>query len=66
MFQIFVTLDKHQHLTSFVRQTTPVRLNIRPATLKIRLLVILKLLTISSNCMLRLSASQHSIVQLLI
>ena len=38
-------------------------LSIRPATLKIRLLVISKLLTISSNRRLRWSASQHSIVQ---
>jgi len=44
----------------------PSGLNIRPGTLKIRLLVISKLLTISSNCGLRSSASQHSIVQLLI
>jgi len=41
-------------------------LNIRPAMLKIRLLVISKLLTIFSECGLRLSASIHSIVQLLI
>jgi len=41
-------------------------LNIRPATLKIRLLIISKLLTISSNCGLRSSASQHNSVQLLI
>jgi len=34
-------------------------LNIRPETLKIRLLIMLKLLTISSNCGLRSSASQH-------
>jgi len=34
--------------------------------LKIRLLINSKLLTISSNCGLRSSASQHSIVQLLI
>jgi len=36
-------------------------LNIRPATLKIPLLNISKLLTISSNCGLRSSASQASI-----
>jgi len=41
-------------------------LNIRPATLKIRLLVISKLLTISSNCGLRSSAGHDSVVQLLI
>jgi len=39
---------------------------IRLATLKIRLLVISKLQTISSNCGLRSSARQHSITQLLI
>jgi len=39
-------------------------LNICPATLKIRLLVISKLLTISFNCGLRSSATQHSTVQL--
>jgi len=38
-------------------------LSIRPATLKIHLLVISKLLTITSNCGFRSSASQHSIVQ---
>jgi len=26
MFKIFVTVDKHQHLKSFVRQTTFIRL----------------------------------------
>ena len=40
--------------------------NFRPATLKYRLLVISKFVTISSNCGLRSSASQHSIAQLLI
>jgi len=49
MFKIFVTVDKHQRFKSFIRQTTSSGLNIRPATLKIRLLVISKLLIISSN-----------------
>jgi len=44
----------------------PSGLNIRPVTLKILLLVITKLLTISCNCGLRLSASQYSITQFLI
>jgi len=66
MFKIFVTVDKHQRFKSFIRQTTSSGLNIRPATLKIRLLVISKLLIISSNWGLRSDASQHSSVQLLI
>ena len=41
-------------------------LNIRPAAPKIHLLVISKLLTISSNFRLWTSASQHSSLQLLI
>jgi len=49
--------------SSFNSQTVFIRLNIRPATLKIYQL---KLLTISSNSGLRSSPSQHSIVQLLI
>ena len=61
MFKIFVTVDKHQRFKSFIS------LNIRPAMLKIRLLVISKLLTISSNCELLTSANQHKYnVQLLI
>jgi len=68
MFKIFVTVDKHQRFKSFIRQTHLSGLKIRLAMLKIRLLVISKLLTISSNCGLRSSSSQHSRpnVQLLI
>jgi len=52
MFKIFVIVDKYQHFKSFIRQTTFTvsSLNIHQAMLKIRLLVISKLLTITSNC----------------
>jgi len=68
MFKIFVIVDKYQHFKSFIRQTTFTvsSLNIHQAMLKIRLLVISKLLTISSNCGLWSSASHHSTVQPLI
>jgi len=66
MFKIFVTLDKHQHVKYLSVKQHLSGLNIRSATLKIRLLMISKLLNISSNCWLRSSASQHSIVQRLI
>jgi len=68
MFKKFLTVDKHYLFKFFVRQTTSTvsGMEIRPATLKIPLLVISKLLTLSSNCGLRSSASQHGIVQLLI
>jgi len=66
MFKIFVTVDKHQGFKSFTVKRCLSGLNIRPVTLIIRLLIISKLLTISSNCGLQSSASQHSTVQLLI
>jgi len=66
MFKIFVTVDKHQGFKSLTVKWHLSGLNIRPANLKIRLLIISKFLTISSNCRLRSSARQHSIVQLLI
>jgi len=65
MFKIFVTV-KHQPFKSLTVKRQLSGLNVRPATLKIRLLIISKLLTISSNCGLRSSASQHSTVQLFI
>ena len=58
-------VDKHQRFKSF-SQMTSTRLEIRPATLKMPLLVISKLMTISSNCGLPSSASQHTIVQFII
>jgi len=64
LFKIFVTVDKHQGFKSLTIERHLSGLNIRPATLKIRLLIISILLTISSKCRLRSSASQHSIVQL--
>jgi len=66
MFKIFVTVDKHQSFKSLTVKRHPSGLNIRSVALKIRLLIISKLLTISSNCVLRSSASQHNAVQLLI
>jgi len=60
MFTIFVTVDKHQGFKSLTVKRHLSGLNVCPATLKICLL------TISSNCVLRSSASQHSIVQQLI
>jgi len=66
MFKIFITIGKHERLDILASKHHLSGLKIRTATLKIRLLVISKLLTISSNCDLRSSASQHSIVQLLI
>ena len=59
MFKIFVTVDKRQGFKSLTVKWHLLGLNVRPATLKIRLLIISKLLTISSNCGLRSSASQH-------
>jgi len=66
MFKIFVTVDIHQGFKSSTVKRHLSGLNIRPETLKMRLLIISKLLTISSNCGLRSPASQHSSVQLLI
>jgi len=48
MFKIFVTVDKHQGFKALTVKR-PIRLSIHPATLKICLLIILKLLAISSN-----------------
>jgi len=59
MFKIFVAVDKHQGFKSLTVIRHLSGLNIRLATLKTRLLIISKLLTISSNCGLRSSASQH-------
>jgi len=49
MFKVFVTVDKHQHFKYFISQRTSTvsGLNICPAMLKSRVLVISKLLT---NC----------------
>jgi len=55
MFKIFVTVDEHQSFKSLTVERHLSGLNIRPATLKIRLLIISKLLIISSN--FRLQAS---------
>jgi len=66
VLKIFVTLDKHQHVKYLSVKRHLSGLNIRSATLKIRLLMISQLLSISSNCGLQSSASQHSTVQLLI
>ena len=66
MFKIFVTVDKHQCFKSLSVKPYLSGLNIHPRTLKIHLLIISKLVTISSNCGLWSSASQHSIVQLLL
>jgi len=66
MFKIFVTVDKAQCFRSSSVKQHLSGLNIHPATLKIHLLIISKLLTISSNCGLQSYPSQHSIVQLLI
>jgi len=45
MFKIFVTVDKHQGFKSLTVKRHLSGLNIRPATLKIRLLIISQLLT---------------------
>ena len=66
MFKTIVTVDKHQGFKSLTVKRHLSGLNNRPATVKIRSLIISKLLTISSKCGLRSSASQHSTVQLLI
>jgi len=66
MFKIFVAVDKHQGFKSLTVKRNLLGLNIRPATLKMGLLIISKLLTISSNSGLRSPASQQSNVQLLI
>jgi len=47
MFNIFVTVDEHQRFKSLSVKRHLSGLNIHPAMLKIRLLVISKLLTIS-------------------
>jgi len=65
VFKTFVTVDKHQSFKSFISQTTSIRLEHSPSNAE-NLLLISKFLTISSNCGLRSSASQHSIVQTLI
>jgi len=64
MFTIFVTVEKYQGFKSLTVKRHLSGLNIRPATLKIRLLIISKLLNISSDCGLGSSASQNSIVYL--
>jgi len=66
MFEIFVTVENMNasNLLSGKRHLSG--LDFRPATLKILSLIISKWLTICSNCGIRSSASQHSIVQLLI
>jgi len=48
IFKMFVTVNKHQYFRSFIKRHLS-SLNTCPATLKNRLLVILKLLTIFSN-----------------
>jgi len=60
MFEIFVTVDKHQGFKSLTVEWHLPGLKIRPATLKMRLLIISKLLTISSKYGLRSSESQYS------
>jgi len=45
MFKIFVTVDKHQRFKSLSGKWDVSGLNIRPATLKMHLIVISKLLT---------------------
>jgi len=66
MYKIFVTVNKHQRFKLLSGKRHLSGLNIRLAMLNIRLLVISKLLTISSDCGLRSSASQHSNLQLLL
>jgi len=56
MFKIFVAVDKHQGFKSLTGERHLSGLNIRPARLKIRLLIVSKSLTISSHCGLRSSA----------
>ena len=46
---MFVTVDKHQHFKSLSVMRQLSGLNTQPTTLKSRLLVISKLLTITSN-----------------
>jgi len=67
MFKIFITGDKHLGFKSLTVKQHLTGLNIRPATLKIRLSIISKSLT-TFNCGLRIrsSASQHSNAQFLI
>jgi len=59
MFKIFVTVDKHQGFKSLTVEWHLSGLNIRPTTLKMHLLIISKLLTISSKYELQSSTSQH-------
>ena len=66
MFKIFVTVDKHQGFKALAVKQRLSGLNIRRVTLKMRLLIISELLTISSKCWLRSSARQHSTVQLFV
>jgi len=61
MFTIFVTADKHQRVKYLSVTRHLPGLNIRSATLKIRLLIISKLLSISPKCELRSSARQTNI-----
>jgi len=53
---MFVTVDTHQHFKYFISDRHPSGLNTRPTTLKRRLLVISKLMTISSNWVTMFSA----------
>jgi len=66
MFKIFVTIDKHQRFKSFIRQTTSIKLEHSSSNAENSFDGNFKMLTSSSNCGLRSSASQHSIVQILI
>jgi len=56
---IFVTVDKHQGFISLTVERHLSGLDIRPATLKIRLLIISILLTISSKCGLRSNPAKY-------
>jgi len=60
VFKIFITVNKHQGFKSLTVKRHLSGLNIRPAALKIRLLINSKLLTIFSKCGLRSFAS-HSL-----
>ena len=66
MFEIFVTVDEHRGFKSLTVERHLSGFHIRTAARKVRLLTISILVTISSKCRFRSSASQHSIVQLLI
>ena len=62
MFKIFVRVDKHKRFKSFIRQPTSVRLEHSFSNAENSFVSNFKIVDISSNCGLRSSAIQHSIV----